>query len=57
MNDTLTIYLKYIKQRQKMCETINKYGYKDKRSIIQSQELDKFVYELQRRRLFSNGVG
>lgn len=51
MNDILSIYLKYIRQRQRMLETISQYGYSHPRSVNESQELDKYVYELQRRKI------
>lgn len=56
MNDTLSIYLKYIKQRQRMYETISRYGYNHSRSVNESRELDKYIYELQCRKVIK-GVG
>ncbi|HBV97990.1 MAG TPA: hypothetical protein DEF36_13230 [Desulfotomaculum sp.] len=35
-----------------MLDTISQYGYSHPRSVIESQELDKYLYELQRRKIW-----
>lgn len=47
LNGTLNKNLKLIKQRGRLVDTAQKYGYSDPRTLKESRKLDKLVIEMQ----------